>query len=154
MASTKTKGFAKTASVAAISTSTFTYDAYSVPEGCTFRRFKITANNTSNLVFREVSDGVGACTWNNWNTNIKQIAWNGSGTYKIKLHNSASSTTSATVTVTFEYYLDPVTKGDKIVAQDRKKTGTSTSQGSVMKDDNFSAGTKITASSFNSAYDL
>ena len=47
-----------------------------------------------------------------------------------------------------------VTAGNKILATDRSQTGTSTTQYAVMKDSHFTAGTKITASAFNSAYEL
>lgn len=49
---------------------------------------------------------------------------------------------------------DKVTAGNKILATDRSQTGTATTQGAVMTDSHFSAGTVITASAFNSAYDL
>ena len=47
-----------------------------------------------------------------------------------------------------------VTAGNKILATDRSQTGTATTQGAVMTDSHFSAGTAITASAFNSAYNL
>lgn len=47
-----------------------------------------------------------------------------------------------------------VTAGNKILATDRSQTGTATTQYAVMKDSHFTAGTKITASAFNSAYEL
>ena len=47
-----------------------------------------------------------------------------------------------------------VTAGNQIKATDRSQTGTSTTQGAVMTDSHFSAGTKITAADFNSAYNL
>lgn len=42
--------------------------------------------------------------------------------------------------------------GNKILATDRSQFGVSTTQGSVMKDSNFSSGTIITAAAFNSKY--
>lgn len=47
-----------------------------------------------------------------------------------------------------------VTAGNIIKATDRSQTGTATTQGAVMTDSHFSAGTKITASAFNTAYEL
>lgn len=62
--------------------------------------------------------------------------------------------TQLKIQITTEPAGTPVTSGNVIKATDRSQTGTATTQGAVMTDSHFSAGTAIKASTFNSAYGL
>ena len=156
--STTTKS-ATSGNIAAGATKTFTIAAFTVPDGCTINRFKVALNVlNSNLQFRPIADGLSAPAKDTWYTysaaNAQMIGWTDGSTSKAVVKNSSSGNLSCNVTITFEYKLDKVVAGDKIYSYDRSKTGTSTSSNSVMTDSNFSSGTKIEASTFNTAYGL
>ena len=151
---------AKNSSGAAISGGTdytFTVPAFSVPDGCTIKRFKVSLSiSNSNLVTRAISSGTTAPAKDTWytysSTNAKMIGWTDGSTSKVKIHNNSSGSLSCAAIITFEYTLDKVVKGNKIMNYDRSKAGKSANQGAVMKDTNFMIGDIITASAFNSEY--
>lgn len=140
------------------STYTFTCNSsFTVPEGCTFKSFKVNKNSqsSSNIRLRNAStSSTTNLSWDNDLTNTDIIAWTNGGTPKVKVHNSGSSGESVSVTITFTVTLEKVKSPDPIKYTDRSKTGTATTQYAVISDSHFSSGTKIEASTFNSAYGL
>ena len=157
MATSTTQKVSSGSSVGGGSNTTFTVPAFSVPAGCTMTRFKVSLNiSNSNLSTRSIASGVSAPAKDTW-YNISEaarIGWTDGSTSKVKIHNSSSSNISCAAVITFEYTLNKVKKGDLIQRTDRSKLGVSTTQGNLIKDSNFSSGTDITASGFNSAYGL
>ena len=153
MATVKESSFSKAQSISGGTDYEFVFDAYTIPTGCTFKKYRLSYNDTqvSNIALRGNAASAG---WDKDNTNTSYISWTNGGTYKVKVHNSNSSAKSVRVTVTFYRQLDKVVAGNVILRTDRSKTGTSTTTKAIMTDTHFSAGTKITASAFNSAYDL
>lgn len=135
---------------------TFTCNSsFTIPDGCTLASFKVSKNSqsSSNIKLRNVSSSTTTnLSWDSAMTNTDVIGWTDGGTPKVKVYNSGSSGESVSVTVTFTVNLTKVVQYNKILATDRSKTGTSTTQYAVIKDSNFTTGDKITASAFNSKY--
>ena len=137
---------------------TFTCNnSFTVPEGCTFKSVSVTKNSQASgqVYLRNASSSTSTnLSWGNEYTDPTFIDWTDGGTPKVKVHNGASSSQSVSVTVKFTVTLEKVKSSDKIKYTDRSKTGTATTQYAVMSDSNFSSGTKIEASTFNTAYGL
>lgn len=140
------------------STYTFTCNnSFTVPTGCVFKSVSVTKNSQSSgqVYLRNASSSTTTnLSWGNEYTDPAFIAWTDGGTPKVKVYNGASTGQSVSVTVKFTVTLEKVKSPDVIKYTDRSKTGTSTTQYAVMKDSHFSSGTKIEASTFNTAYGL
>lgn len=140
------------------STYTFTCNnSFTVPTGCVFKSVSVTKNSQSSgqVYLRNVSSSTTTnLSWGNEYTDPAFIGWTNGGTPKVKVYNGASSGQSVSVTVQFTVTLEKVKSPDPIKYTDRSKTGTATTQYAVIKDTHFSSGTKIEASTFNSAYGL
>ena len=131
-------------------TTKFTFDAYSIPAGEKFYRYKITGTYATAMC--PLQKPAAAIGYGNWSTDTSGIQWTNGGKAIIVVNNSQSYSYNQTITITFQTKLNKVVAGNKIVTNDRSKSGTSTTQGAKMTDSNWASGTKITASAFNSAY--
>lgn len=138
---------------------TFTVDAFSVPSGEKFVRYKVVkAVAVSDMDLRPISGQTSKPVWDVWNTNKALIGWSDGSTSKVKVHNSRSSGQSFRVYIVFETEDLPYTavvKGNKVKASDLNQiSGKSVKAGDIIKasdiDGKISAGTIITASAFNS----
>ena len=127
----------------------YNLDYPSFPSGATPSKYKVTSTNTS-LGLREET-GSSNRSWDTWYNDPTEVILDGNTGCRIYLKNDTSQYITATVTITFEYTVPytAVVQGDKILATDRSQTGTTTTQGAVMTDTHFTAGTKITATDFN-----
>lgn len=130
---------------------TFTFDAFSIPAGEKFYRFKI--NGTwEGSSYAPLQSPAASLGYNKWSTDTSIIKWTNGGKAKLVASNGGTQQGSfnQTITITFQTKYTKVATGNKIMATDRSKSGTSTTVGSKIQDSNFTAGTKITASDFNS----
>lgn len=82
-------------------TVTFTIPSFSVPDGESFTRYKITCNYGAAYT-KVVLKNSGAGSWNTWYTNKSSISWSDGGSAKILLRNTTTSAIVISVTVTFE----------------------------------------------------
>lgn len=137
---------------------TFTCNSsFTVPPGCTFKSVRVSKNSQASgqVYLRNVSSSTTTnLSWDNEYTDPAFIGWTNGGTPKVKVYNGASTGQSVSVTVRFTVTLEKVKSPDPIKYTDRTKTGTATTQYAVISDSHFSSGTKIEASTFNSAYGL
>ena len=131
-----------------------TFDAIPVSAGETFVKWiATTASGSGQVELRDMS--YTPRTWGAEYTNAAGI--NCSSNYNTPRYQARFNASSGTINVswfklevTVSQAYTAVTAGNKILATDRSQTGTTTTQGAVMSDSHFTAGTLIEASTFNS----
>ena len=132
-------------------TETYSFAAFSIPAGEVFYKVKIT--NAQDIGNGRLQLQKPAIDWKKEYTDKGIVRWSKNGDKPIvKVKNISPSKLVCTVKVTFITKYTKVVKGNKIVANDRAKCGSTTDKNSIMTDHNFTRGTLITADSFNSKY--
>lgn len=136
-------------SIPANSTVVFSFGAFTIPNGESFSNYTLTKSSTRDLQLT----GTIAMGWGTPYTNTSYIGWTNGGTSSVKVRNNSGSAIETSVTLTFNTTNNytAVTKGNKILVADRSQTGTTTTQGAIIKDSHFTSGTIATASAFNSS---
>ena len=149
------------ATVGAGTDRTFTMPEFSVPSGEKLKRLKIGRAGTGETSYCRLRGNAQSVLGQNgfdvWTTDKTAVSWTDGGTAKVKVHNTGTQGYSWRISVTFETEdlpYTPVKAGEKIKASDLNQTGKNVKAGTLIKasdiDNKISAGTKITASGFNS----
>ena len=135
---------------------TYTFSNFTIPDGESFYRYKITSTYASS--YCTMSKPASAVGWGSWSTDKSAIKWTNGGHPSITVTNNKDYAYNNTFKITFQTKYTKVVAGNKIMAADRKKSGTSTTAGTIIKGNDsassvaFTAGTIITASAFNSGF--
>lgn len=138
-------------------TKTITIPEFSVPAGEKLKQFKVTNSYNYGSGTLPLQGAMASVGWDRWTSDTSKISWTNGSTSKVYVKNVTSSAKSVTITITFQTEDLPYTavvKGEKIKASDLNQvSGKSVSAGNLIRssdiDGEISAGTKITASDFN-----
>ena len=124
-------------------------EAFTIPRYGTLLKVQVGKSPANSM---SITDSMASVGWSKWTTKTSLLNWSNGG--KPKLGVSANN---LSFTITWHFYVkitnwEKVVGGNKIMANDRGKSGTTTNVGSIISDSNFTPGTKITASDFHSKY--
>lgn len=129
---------------------TYTFSNFTIPAGESFYRYKITSTYESS--YCTMAKPAAAVGWGSWSTDKSAIKWTNGGHPSITVSNNKDYAYNNTFKITFQTKYTKVKQYDKIMANDKGKSTTNPGVGNIIRDSNFTSGTKITASDFNSKY--